>query len=457
MFSPRSWFLASAIVVFLTVLMWPADAGAHTSLESSDPAAGAVALGAVDTVELTFNRAVDPITGSFEILDSAGQPVEITAVDASADGVVTVVPTDSLADGQFGVVWAVRGTDGHPVSDVVTFTAGPAIAASPVADELAVAPGLPQTSAVEPAPVSTELAEAIDASGSGTFAADALAWLGRVLMYAGVLLGVGGLIYLLFVHEGSVGESRMVVHWIRRAALVVLAATALEALAQVAVTHDGSFGALAGVATYQHTFAGQFGLGLVLRAGGAIAMLIGIRMSLDHIAVDESLAYRPRGRFDRDPFPELTAARLQSDDVEIEVFLDGEVQVEVSETPPVVTATEPVVRTTVTRVRLSDSRLAFGGAASVVASFLFIGHTASEGPRLITAFADAVHVGAGAAWLGGVCLLARTLWLRRQEGRPPEAALLLGRFSTVATIALAAVTLAGMVLTLVVLPYPAAL
>ncbi len=104
-----------------------------------------------------------------------------------------------------------------------------------------------------------------------------------------------------------------------------------------------------------------------------------------------------------------------------------------------------------------ESAGAFVGAAAVLTSFTFDGHTVSKGDRVWTAIIDMAHVSGGAIWAGGVIMLASVLWRRHRRGHDLRALQLAVRFSVVASAALAVVGLAGMVLAVIVLDSPAEL
>lgn len=96
---------------------------------------------------------------------------------------------------------------------------------------------------------------------------------------------------------------------------------------------------------------------------------------------------------------------------------------------------------------------AFGivGAVVGVVSFAFDGHTASEGPRILHAVVNVVHVSAAAVWFGG--LVAVVVVTRRGGALGP---LLVG-FSRLATVALVAVFLAGTTMSVLILDDPSGL
>lgn len=71
--------------------------------------------------------------------------------------------------------------------------------------------------------------------------------------------------------------------------------------------------------------------------------------------------------------------------------------------------------------------------------------------------ADVIHLLAGAAWLGGIVVLAFTVRPRRLEDDPAGAATLVARFSGIATVAVVTVTLAGFALSWALVRRPRAL
>ncbi|WBM80248.1 CopD family protein [Cryobacterium breve] len=73
-----------------------------------------------------------------------------------------------------------------------------------------------------------------------------------------------------------------------------------------------------------------------------------------------------------------------------------------------------------------------GGGVAVV-SVLPVGHTRTFGPAWLVMGADLVHAATAAVWLGGlVALVLHLTRARRREDNPAAAAVILGRFSTLA-------------------------
>jgi methionine-rich copper-binding protein CopC len=111
------------------------------------------------------------------------------------------------------------------------------------------------------------------------------------------------------------------------------------------------------------------------------------------------------------------------------------------------TSTEPARRWVADR----SSALAFAGCGAAVISFWFDGHTVSKGFRPLHAIANSVHVVAGSVWMGGVVAMAAVMWMRHRRGVAPRALDLVVRFSSIASVALGAVIVAGLIMAVSVL------
>lgn len=73
------------------------------------------------------------------------------------------------------------------------------------------------------------------------------------------------------------------------------------------------------------------------------------------------------------------------------------------------------------------------GAGTALASVLPVGHTRTFGPGWLVMGADLVHAATAAVWLGGlVALILHVDRARRRKDNPGKAAVVLGRFSTLA-------------------------
>ena len=88
------------------------------------------------------------------------------------------------------------------------------------------------------------------------------------------------------------------------------------------------------------------------------------------------------------------------------------------------------------------------GAALVIVSYSFDGHTVTEGPRWLHAAANATHVYAAAVWSGGLALLADLL-RRRRNGADVIRPLM--RFSQLASVSLAMTAVGGTIMAVLVM------
>lgn len=91
---------------------------------------------------------------------------------------------------------------------------------------------------------------------------------------------------------------------------------------------------------------------------------------------------------------------------------------------------------------------ALGGIMVGLLSFAFDGHTNSEGPRVIHALVDLVHVTAGGVWFGGAVGLAV---LAARGALTGERRVVVQRFASMAAGALVAVTAAGIAMAALIL------
>ena len=404
----RRAFVAALVVGIATVGFGAAPAWAHISLADSDPQNISTVDEPVERVRLTFSGEADPATDKFVIEGPSGEQVPVASIEPDGDGnVLIVTPSQPLAGGRHRVTWAIRSGDAHTMNGTIAFTVTAAAAAT--------GPGAsaPTTVGVTPA------ATGDTTTGSPSLAAESTAGIARWLVYASLLFCIGGLGYLVWVHRGTASEGRRLVHLIRRAALVVGVGAVAEFAAQVVVFDGGSPSALLQPAAWAEAATASFGTGTALRIVGAVLVLTFLRIDLDHTFILDG----------HSGFDELSAADL--------ALLDdsaGSVATQTVSSPPLL------------RLRVEASPVAFVGAALLVASEAFIGHTATTDPRLAIVLSDAGHLIGAGIWASGAVMLAVTIGRRHGRGQPLDARLLATRFSAIAGWALAAVAATGVVL-----------
>lgn len=93
----------------------------------------------------------------------------------------------------------------------------------------------------------------------------------------------------------------------------------------------------------------------------------------------------------------------------------------------------------------------------VLGSFLVDGHTRTVEPAWLVMVGDAAHLAAGAAWFGGLVVLAGTVRARRLDDDPAGAADVVARFSRVATWSIVVVAAAGSAMSWAMVRQPRAL
>jgi copper transport protein len=421
------WRAVAALGIVVALVGIASPAGAHAELTASSPASGETVGEPVEHIALEFSNPVVAVDEQFELLDAAGQPVAIASIEP--DGETTsmhVTPAAPLTGGTFGLQWAARAGDTHPRVGSITFTVDAPAAVAPEAtpgstDEPEVA-GAPEERSAEPSSThAAGLHEALEPPDTG--AASTLASVARFFIFAGLLLAIGGIVYLALVHRGTRDESRRLVYLVRRAALLVIAATLFELPVQ-AILVGGSTDAIADPGAYSTLLEGDFGIGVLLRIAGAVLVFVGLRMQVHRVAAPADL-------------PDADEPTIGHDDL----WGGGGVATK--------TRVEPALHSH--RVRIERSPLALIGVIALVCSELFIGHTASTEPRWLVVVSGAIHLLAGGLWVAGVAMLAATLWRRHRRGAELEAALLATRFSVAAIAAVAAVSFTGVALGIAIL------
>ncbi len=423
-------------IVIAGVMMataWSSLAHAHTDFESSEPADRDVVEGPLDEVAVSFTNPAVPAGEGFQLLDPSGEVRAPSSVDPT-DGTTFVLRFEPpLTAGTYGVRWMVRAGDAHPIDGSFRFevteppapstTVAPATTSSPGPVGSVPAAGAPATPTTAPdaVPATTVAAASADSSGvalddflaadSGSGDAVAVGRIGRTLTFLGTVFGLGTLAALVWVIRGRPDEIRTQLTWIRLAGLVI-AAGGLTELAALEATPATDLTQIldtkAGVAT-------------LLKIIGGVAVFVGF-----HTRAGRMVA----------PARSLSAAvatDLAADDAPAE-------------------GREPD-----DDCRWSPSGSAvigLAGFALVLGSFWFDGHTVSRGPWAVHALVNLVHVGAASVWAGGVFAMTTVAWRRHRRGQRVDAAGMVIRFSSVATVSLVAVVLAGLVMTVLVLDAP---
>lgn len=423
--------LGALLTTVLVLLVWASPAAAHVDFLGSTPANVSTVSGSISEIVLDYSGEANPIESDFRIESTSGESLPIASVKNDGDAKVVVTSAAPLPNGRTKVIWALRGADGHKMSGSVSFT----VKDSPedVAPTTSVS-NTPSTSTAPPSEVTasetTERAIAVPTVASvsdGSATAETVGIVARWIVYGSILLTVGALAYLLWVHRGTRSEGRRIVFFIRRAAALIILGAVVEWCAQLLLWGSGSFSDLVSPSAWSDVLTSGFALGTALRVGGAALVL---RYVAIEVVPDQASGLAP----------DLNLDAMFALEADAPLLLDQRTTPE-----------------TLTRVRVESGPLALLGALLLVISESFIGHTASVEPRVLMAVSDAVHLTAAGIWAAGAWLLTATLWRRHRRGEPIDASLLATRFSLLATWSLVAVALSGIVLAWAILEQLSAL
>jgi copper transport protein len=408
-------FSAGAVMVVLLVFFGAGSALAHTSFESSSPADGAVFDAPVSVVSISFTNPATPVGDEFVALDATGQIRKPTSVSTTDGRVFELTFDPALSGGQVGIRWKVQAGDAHPIDGSFSFTVNNAVAAEQVTESTVAA--APTAAEAEPAVDGSETTLEEFLSSEPASAGETISTLGRIIGLLGVVLGIGALTFVALALRGSISEIGHALSAVRVLGLVVAAGATLEYTGLVQSSDSSLFSA----------FLTAPGFSTMLRIGGGLALALGLVTNL--IPVHATSPRRPVALSSAVLDLERLTADEQQPGRSSRRERDGLVRWQADAT----------------------SWPAFAGTAAIIASFWFDGHTVSKGPRLVHAMANSVHLLAGSIWAGGVIAMAFVLWRRFRHGRPMRAYELVLRFSPIASVALAAVAAAGLLMAVFVL------
>lgn len=124
---PERRRLAGVLLLVLTALV-PATvrtASAHAVLTGTSIEGDAIRAGAVTTVVLRFNSAIEPALSRVRLVDAAKQEQVLTLEPGTEPGQVSVT-VPPLVPGAYGLHYKIFAVDGHVTENVVRFTAKPA-------------------------------------------------------------------------------------------------------------------------------------------------------------------------------------------------------------------------------------------------------------------------------------------------------------------------------------------
>lgn len=218
-------------------LLMPSVASAHASLTGSEPANSAVLTQAPAKLTLTFSEPVEPL--SIRLVGN-GVVSPMTGIARVGARLIVDMPS-SLGDGAYVLSWRVVSADGHPIGGALTFYVG---------SRQVVAP---QVTDAEGAPVRMAI------------------WLARLLIYAGLFIGIGGAFFAAWLQPESMAHGpRRVAHTAMSLALLsLIVAVSLQGLDALARPLSG----IASLDVWRTGASGSFGRAMAVTAA---ALLLGL-------------------------------------------------------------------------------------------------------------------------------------------------------------------------------------
>lgn len=444
--SPTSARALGVVVtaVFLAIGFGGRTTFAHTDFESSSPSDGETVTGPVSQITVTFTNPAVAAGEGFSALDSSGAVRMPTSIEVVDDRVFVLTFDPPLAAGPVAVRWEVRAGDAHPIDGSFTFTSTSPPPTSPPpttpppseptepTGSIDVAPASPTTtsptttspiapSTTAPSPTTTATTAAAAAepddlappaatldeflAGDADRPGTTRQLVGRAISIPAAIAAIGTLAFLAATLRGTARELALLLRCVASVGAALVVGGTIEYSGWLAASGESFGGA----------WTSTPGAAMALRGVGGVWLAVGA------LAAASALT-RMRSRA-----PALSAAVAHP------------------------RSTHAASRT---RWSIRTAPLLSVGSVALVASFWFDGHTVSRGPRIVHVVVNGVHVTAAAVWVGGVIALALILWLRRRRDEPTGATELIVRFSSIATIALVAVTLAGAVMAWLILDRP---
>ena len=115
-----------AVAVVALALLVPAAASAHAYLIKTVPAASVILSRPPQSVQLTYDEAVEPRFAIISVTDvDAHQETTGPVTRSPSDPDTLVVPIKHVGQGWYLVYWRAISVDGHPVQGAFTFAVGP--------------------------------------------------------------------------------------------------------------------------------------------------------------------------------------------------------------------------------------------------------------------------------------------------------------------------------------------
>lgn len=379
--------LVGGTVSLVAIVLLAGPAGAHTTLESSNPGDGARVRG-LTRIDLRFTEAIEVAASHVWLRDTAGYLELAGATTIDGNRRTLTVPVPPLGEGTYEVTWHVVAADGDPVQGTFTVTVEPDPVTVAAADPLDPAADFPpDTSLAVPLASVRSLGPPPALRDHGHGPGDVTKGLARGLLDTSLAVLVGGIGFVAVVWPKGARllRSRQVL-WCS-AGVAAVASMELTAFQHAGATGTSTLAALT-PAQQWGSLAFHFG-----RVGAARLALLGVVLVL--LAL---LVRRPGGERAARPAPAPSPSRVW------------------------------IVAAVAAAVGLAETMVLLG---------------TSSGALSIAGLARLTHVVGISAWLGGLVMLLVVALPRR---RSAELVTLLPRFSAFATASIGVLVVGGVLL-----------
>jgi copper transport protein len=178
--------LVGLVVAVASLLVLARPASAHASLQTTDPANGAVLTDPPPQIVLGFDESVDIALGAIRLYEGNGHEIDVGPSHHQGDNAHVAVNVPKIGPGAYVVSWRVVSADSHPVHGAFTFQVG--------TGDVVRDPGL----------VTRLLSQ-----DGGNPSAGAILGVSRFLSYAALAVVVGGLAFLSVVWPAGAARRRV--------------------------------------------------------------------------------------------------------------------------------------------------------------------------------------------------------------------------------------------------------
>jgi methionine-rich copper-binding protein CopC len=119
--NPKTSRLVGIVSIVLVLLAFAAVPRAHTKLQKTEPADGAVLSAAPQHVELWFDEKPDVSVSKIEVAGPSGN-VDLAPTHSLSEKSLMAVVKGNIGDGKYIVTWQAAGDDGHVSKGTFSFT-----------------------------------------------------------------------------------------------------------------------------------------------------------------------------------------------------------------------------------------------------------------------------------------------------------------------------------------------